>query len=44
MVYFDTKNEKQSKNACNKFAQIIKSFGYNVTLTNFKIQNIVGSL
>ena len=43
MVCLGTKNEGKSKNACRKFAQIIKNFGYNITLTNFKIQNIMGS-
>ena len=43
IVCLGTKNEEQSKNACKKFAQNIKTLGYNVNLTNFKIQNIVGS-
>lgn len=37
------KNEEQSKKSCRKFAKIIKNLGYNVTLTNFKIQNMKGS-
>lgn len=43
MICSGSKNEEQSKNACRKFAQIFKNLGYNVTLTNFKIQNMKGS-
>lgn len=40
MICRGPKNEKQSKKSCGKFAKIIKNLGYNVTLTNFKIQNM----
>ena len=43
IVCLGTKNEEQSKNACRKIVKSIKKLGYNVNLTNFKIQNIVGS-
>ena len=42
MICSGPKNEKQSKNVCRKFAEIIKNLGYNVTLTNFNIQNMKG--
>lgn len=42
MICSGPKNERQSKNVCRKFAQIIKNLGYNVTLTNFNIQNMKG--
>ena len=38
-----TKTVEQSKNACRKCAKNIKILGYNVHLTNFKIENVVGS-
>ena len=43
MVCLGAKNEEQSKHAIRKFAKIIKKLKYNVSLKNFKIQNIVGS-
>ena len=43
MVCLGAKDEEQSKHAIRKFAKIIKKLDYNVSLKNFKIQNIVGS-
>ena len=43
LVCLGAKNEEQSKHAIRKFAKIIKKLKYNVSLKNFKIQNIVGS-
>ena len=43
IVTLGTKNEEQSRTACRKFAKIIKSQDYPVSLKDFKIQNIVGS-
>lgn len=43
MVCLGTKTEEESKNACRKFAKIIKKLNYNVSLKNFKMQNIVGT-
>ena len=43
IVCLGAKTEEISKQACRKFAKIIKSLGYKVALKDFKIQNIVGS-
>jgi transcription initiation factor TFIID TATA-box-binding protein len=43
MVCLGTKTEEESKTACRKFAKIIKKLNYNVSLRNFKMQNIVGT-
>ena len=34
IVYLGIKNEEQPKNACMKFAQNLKKFGYNVNIAN----------
>ena len=43
MVCLGTKTEEESKTACRKYAKIIKKLNYNVSLRNFKMQNIVGT-
>ena len=43
IIVLGAKTEEDSKKACDKIGKIIKSLNYPVKLTNFKIQNIVGS-
>ena len=43
MVCLGAKNEEQSKNACKKFAKILKNLDYPITFKKFKIRNIVSS-
>ena len=43
IVCLGAKTEEMSKKACRKIGKILKSFNYNVTFKEFKIQNIVGS-
>ena len=43
MVCSGAKSEKESKAACIKFSKIVKKFGYNIELKDFKIQNISAS-
>jgi TATA-box binding protein (TBP) (component of TFIID and TFIIIB) len=37
------KSEKEAKSKCIKIAKIIKKFGYDISLKDYKIQNIVAN-
>jgi transcription initiation factor TFIID TATA-box-binding protein len=43
IICLGAKTEEDSKNACRKYAKIIKNLNYPVIFKNFIIQNIVGS-
>ena len=43
MVCTGAKSEELSKDAAKKYAKAIKKVGFNVSMQDFKIQNIVGS-
>ena len=43
MVCTGAKSEEASKDAAKKYCKAIKKVGFNVTMQEFKIQNIVGS-
>ena len=43
IVCLGAKTEEQSKMACKKYGKMLKSLGYKVKFSNFKIQNIVSS-
>ena len=43
IICLGAKTEEDSKNACRKYAKIIKNLNYPVIFKNFTIQNIVGS-
>ena len=43
MVCTGAKSEELSKDAAKKYAKAIKKVGFNVSMDEFKIQNIVGS-
>lgn len=43
IIVLGAKTEQDSEKACLRIRKILKSLNYDVKLTNFKIQNIVGS-
>ena len=43
MVCTGAKSEEESKKAARKYAKTIRKIGFNLSFTEFKIQNIVGS-
>ena len=43
IICLGAKTEEDSKNACRKYAKIIKNLNYPVIFKNFIVQNIVGS-
>lgn len=43
MVCTGAKSEEQSRDAAKKYSKAIKKVGFNVSMHDFKIQNIVGS-
>lgn len=43
MICMGAKSEDDSKRACREFCKILKSLNYPIVLTDYKIQNIVGS-
>ena len=43
MVCTGAKSEELSRDAAKKYAKAIKKVGFNVSMQDFKIQNIVGS-